>query len=143
MSKVLVVDDSGTMRKIVIRSVKAAATSLGKSEPQFLEAADGLEALAALDKDADIDLILCDINMPNMDGIQFVRTARGQRALEKTNVGGMSILKRVNNPVPIVMVTTDVNLDVVQRALAAGANDYLKKPFTPEQLAEKISGHLS
>jgi two-component system, chemotaxis family, chemotaxis protein CheY len=138
MSKILVVDDSGTMRKIVIRSVKAVATSLGKNEPDFLEAGDGIEALALLEGNDEIDLILCDIKMPNMDGIQFVRAARDQRSLEKTNVGDMSILKRVHNHVPIVMVATDMNLDVVQRALAAGANDYLKKPFTPEQLAEKI-----
>lgn len=143
MSKILVVDDSGTMRKIVMKGVKAAAASLGKSEPEFVEAGDGLEALEQLSKSEGIELILCDINMPNMDGIEFVGCVRDEKKLEETKIGAKAILKRVSNSIPILMVTTEGGLEKVQEALAAGANDYLKKPFTPEQLAEKIGNLLS
>jgi len=142
MSKILVVDDSATMRKIVMKGAKGAASTIGKPEPEFIEAGDGLEGLEQLSKHDGINLILCDVNMPNMDGIQFVRCIRDQKALEETNVGSKSLLKRVGNMIPIVMVTTEGGLEKVQEALAAGANDYLKKPFTPEQLAEKIGGFL-
>ena len=138
MAKILVIDDSATMRKIVMKGVKSAAAAVGKAEPEFVEAGDGVEALEQLAKNEGVALILCDVNMPNMDGLQFVRCVRDQKALEETNVGDKSLLKRVSNSTPIVMVTTEGGLDKVQEALAAGANDYLKKPFTPEQLAEKI-----
>lgn len=142
MSKILVVDDSATMRKIVMKGAKGVVATIGKSNPEFFEACDGIEALEQLTKHEGISLILCDVNMPNMDGIQFVRCIRDQKALEETNVGSKSLLKRVSNMIPIVMVTTEGGLEKVQEALAAGANDYLKKPFTPEQLAEKIGQFL-
>jgi len=142
MSKILVVDDSGTMRKIVMKGVKAAMAAMGKPDPEFVEAGDGVEGLEQLAKTPDVKLILCDVNMPNMDGIQFVRCVRDQKALEETNIGDKSLLKRVGNSIPIVMVTTEGGLEKVQEALAAGANDYLKKPFTPDQLSEKIGKFL-
>ncbi len=142
MSKILVVDDSGTMRKIVMKGVKGAAAAIGKPEPEFVEAGDGVEGLEQLGKSDGIGLILCDVNMPNMDGIQFVRCVRDQKALEETSIGDKSLLKRVGNSIPIVMVTTEGGLEKVQEALAAGANDYLKKPFTPDQLGEKIGRFL-
>ena len=143
MSKVLVVDDSATMRKIVIKGAKGAAATAGKAEPEFVEAGDGSEAIETLAKVEGIDLVLCDINMPNMDGIEFVACVRDQKKLEERNVGDKSLLKRVGNTVPIIMITTEGGLEKVQEALTAGANDYLKKPFTPEQLAEKIGSYLS
>ena len=138
MAKILVVDDSGTMRKIVIKSVKQA----GFEGCEFLEAADGVAALEVLSKET-ADLILMDINMPRMDGIQLVREVRDMLHSETASVDEMSLAKMVRNTVPIVMVTTEGSLEKAQEAIAAGANDYLKKPFTPEQLAEKIRPFLS
>jgi two-component system chemotaxis response regulator CheY len=138
MPKVLVVDDSATMRKIVIKGVKEAV-----GDVEIVEAGDGAEGLEQLGKHPDIDLILSDINMPNMDGIQFVSCVRDTKAAENSNVGNKELLKKVSNSTPIIMVTTEGGLEKVQEALTAGANDYLKKPFTPAQLGEKIQPFLS
>ncbi len=91
----------------------------------------------------DVDLILSDINMPNMDGIQLVRTVREQMVAKSTTVEGKILLQKVRNSIPILMISTEGGLGKVQEALTAGANDYVKKPFTPEQLKEKISPLLS
>ncbi len=138
MARILVVDDSATMRKIVIKSVKQA----GFEDCEFLEAADGVAALETLSKEK-ADLILLDINMPKMDGIQLVQAVRDQLHSETTSVGDIYLGKRVPNAIPIVMVTTEGSLEKAQEAIGAGANDYLTKPFTPEQLAEKIRPFLS
>ncbi len=138
MARILVVDDSTTMRKIVIKSVKRG----GFEGCEFLEAADGVAALETLSK-VKADLILVDINMPKMDGIQLVQAVRNQLHSETVSVGESSLGKRVPNAIPIVMVTTEGSLEKAQEAIAAGANDYLTKPFTPEQLAEKIRPFLS
>ncbi len=137
MAKILVVDDSGTMRKIIMKGVKAAGFDV-----EFVEASDGAEALEQLTKN-EVDLILSDINMPNMDGITLVRCVRDQKALETTAHGDKELLKRVKNNIPIIMITTEGGLEKAQEALAAGANDFLKKPFTPDQLKEKITPLLS
>ena len=138
MPKILVVDDSATMRKIVMKSVKNV---IGDCE--FVEAGDGEEGLEALTKN-EVDLILSDINMPKMDGIQFVSRVRAQKTdLETAGFQNKRILKRVGNSIPIVMITSEGSLEQVQNALSAGANDYLKKPFTPDQLKEKIAPFLS
>jgi len=137
MPKVLVVDDSATMRKIVMKGVSDA----GFGSIDFVEAVDGAEGLEQLGKQ-EIDLILTDVNMPNMDGLEFVRCVRNQKALETSAVGDKELIKKVGNSIPIVMVTTEGGLEKVQEALAAGANDYLKKPFTPTQLQEKIAPFL-
>ena len=138
MPKVLVVDDSATMRKIIMRGVKEAVGAC-----EFLEASDGKEGLEVVGKEEGIDVVLSDINMPNMDGIQFVRCVRDQSAIESVNIDGKELVKKVSNTIPIVMITTEGGLDKVQEALAAGANDYLKKPFTPDQLKEKLTPFLS
>ena len=120
MARVLVVDDSATMRKIIIKGLREA----GFAEHDFCEAVDGASALAALRKD-EFDLVLSDINMPGMDGLALVRCIRDEA------LGGAEL--------PIVMITTEGGLERVQQALAAGANDYLRKPFTAEQLQKKIT----
>ncbi|MFQ5473904.1 MAG: response regulator [Planctomycetota bacterium] len=137
MPKLLVVDDSATMRKIVIKTIRDA----GIGTCEFIEAADGVEALEALSKN-DVDLILSDINMPNMDGIHLVRCVRDQMVTENIAVGDNILLKKIRNTIPILMISTEGGLGKVQEALAAGANDYVKKPFTPEQLKEKMSSLL-
>ena len=132
--KIMVVDDSSTMRKLVIRAVGTA----GYRDAEFIEAAGGSEALEQLDKH-EVELILCDVNMPAMNGIELVRQIRSQRAIEASNVGGKELIKRVVNTVPIIMLTTETGLDMIREAMDAGANDYVNKPFTPDDLREKIA----
>jgi two-component system chemotaxis response regulator CheY len=120
MSNVLIVDDSSTMRKIITRSLRQA----GFVVDEIFEAGDGIEGLSALNANK-VDLILSDINMPNMDGLEFVRSVRGK-----------------GSKVPIVMITTEGGEDVINEALAGGANGSIRKPFTPEQLQETLGGLL-
>jgi two-component system chemotaxis response regulator CheY len=120
MANVLIVDDSSTMRKLVTRALRQAEFVLD----EIIEAGDGIEALAALNGNK-IDLILSDINMPNMDGIEFVKSARSMGC-----------------KVPIVMITTEGGADVVHNVIACGANDCIRKPFTSEQLKVKLGDFL-
>jgi two-component system, chemotaxis family, chemotaxis protein CheY len=114
----LIVDDSSVMRKIVERSLRQAGLGLG----QVLEAGNGAEALATVAKNK-VDLILCDINMPVMDGLEFVKQLAGVE-----NARG----------VPVVMITTEGSEGHVVQALSAGARGYIRKPFTPEQVKEQV-----
>ena len=116
--RVLIIDDSSVMRKIVERSLRQAGLELEK----VVEAANGAEALAAL-QDNVVDLILCDINMPVMDGLEFVR-----QVATVENAKG----------VPIVMITTEGSESRVVAALSAGARGYIRKPFTPDQVKEHV-----
>ena len=134
--KILVVDDSATMRKIIMKAVKDVGFSV-----EFAEAADGIEGLEQLAKD-EFALVLSDVNMPRMDGIQFARCVRDQKAPAATAVGDEDRIRQVGNSVPIVMVTTEGGLEKVQQAMAAGASDWLKKPFTSRELREKIGKYL-
>jgi len=116
--RALIVDDSSVMRKIVERSLRQAGVEL----ETVLEAGNGAEALAMVGKSR-VDLILCDINMPVMDGLEFVRS-----------------LTTVENAkgVPVVMITTEGSESHVVQALSAGARGYIRKPFTPEQVKEHV-----
>lgn len=116
--KALVVDDSMTFRRIVIKSL----AEIGITD--YVEAGDGEEALAAT-KAAPFDVILLDWNMPRLTGIDTVRALRGE-----------------GNKTPIIMVTTEAEKTRVIEAIRAGVNDYLIKPFTPQQLGEKIRAIL-
>jgi len=120
MANVLIVDDSSTMRKIIGRSLRQA----GLAVDEIFEAGDGIEGLNALASNK-VDLILSDINMPNMDGLEFVKAVRAN-----------------GNTVPIVMITTEGGEDIISQAMTSGANDNIKKPFTPDQLNEKLGGLL-
>ena len=121
--RVLIVDDSSVMRKIVERSLQRADMNL----VQVLEAGNGMEAIAALNCNK-VDLILCDINMPVMDGLEFVKQ-----------------LPSVENAkgVPVVMITTEGSEDHVVQALSAGARGYIRKPFTPDQVKDHVLPLLS
>ncbi len=120
MGNVLIVDDSSTMRKIISRSLRQA----GLAVDDIYEAGDGIEGLAAMEGKT-IDLILSDINMPNMDGLEFIKSVRAKGV--KT---------------PIVMITTEGGEDILKEAISNGASDSIKKPFTPDQLNEKLGGML-
>lgn len=116
--RALIVDDSSVMRKIVERSIRQAGIEIAEVK----EAANGAEGLGAL-KESPVDLVLCDINMPVMDGIEFLRQ-----------------LKTVGNAkdVPVVMITTEGSESHVVQALSMGARGYIRKPFTPEQVKEHV-----
>jgi two-component system chemotaxis response regulator CheY len=120
MPNVLIVDDSSTMRKIISRSLRQA----GLAVDNVYEAGDGIEGLNALGSNQ-VDLILSDINMPNMDGLEFVKQARAQ-----------------GHKAPIMMITTEGGEDIIGEAINSGANGSIRKPFTPDQLQEKLGGLL-
>jgi two-component system chemotaxis response regulator CheY len=119
--KILLVDDSRTMRNIQ----KKILETLGGVE--FAEAGDGLEALTCVAAaGGTFDLALVDWNMPNMDGLTFVRKVR-----------------ETNKTMPMVMVTTEAEKQRVIDAIKAGVNNYVIKPFTPEGLMEKVQQTLA
>jgi two-component system chemotaxis response regulator CheY len=116
--RALIVDDSSVMRKIVERCLRQAGMDLG----QVVEASNGAEGLALASENT-FDLILSDINMPVMGGLEFVRR-----------------LKEMDNAknVPIVMITTEGGEKSVLEALSLGAKGYIRKPFTPDQVKEHV-----
>jgi two-component system chemotaxis response regulator CheY len=116
--RALIVDDSSVMRKIVERSLRQAGIELEK----VVEAGNGAEALSVL-RENPVDLILCDINMPVMDGLEFVR-----------QIGTVEHAKGV----PVVMITTEGSESHVVEALSHGARGYIRKPFTPDQVKEHV-----
>ena len=120
---ILVVDDSAMMRKIVLRSLKSA----GVEYEEVLEAGDGVEALALL-RVNNVDLIMCDINMPIMTGLDLLLKIKE----EKLAVD-----------VPIVMVTTEGSESHVRQAIIAGARGYIRKPFTVEHILNSVKPLLA
>jgi two-component system chemotaxis response regulator CheY len=112
---ILLVDDSGVMRKLVSKALRQGGLDIASTK----EAGNGQEGLDSLGE-GDVDFVLCDWNMPVMDGLTFVQEARK------------------SSSVPIVMLTTESGDDKVSAALEAGANDFITKPFTPEKLKEKV-----
>ncbi len=117
---VLIVDDSAVMRKILERSLRQSHVVIGA----VYEAADGAEALEKLKENSAVQVIFSDVNMPNMDGLEFLRQLR---ALEK------------RKGVPVVMVTTEGTESKVMEALGLGAAGYIRKPFTAEQMQETLT----
>src|SRR5208283_3041759 len=111
--RALIVDDSSVMRKILERSLRQAGVELAS----VFHAGNGAEALAVLAENQ-VDLILCDINMPVMDGLEFVK-----------QLGGVENAKGV----PVIMITTEGSESHVVQALSAGTRGYFRKPVTPEQ----------
>ncbi|MBI2568080.1 MAG: response regulator [Candidatus Schekmanbacteria bacterium] len=116
--KVLVVDDSLVMRRIV----KNALKQIGLEDA--VEATNGKEALSMLAQ-GKVDLILTDWNMPEMNGLEFV-----------------SKIRETDKTTPIIMVTTQAGREDVVEAVKAGVNNYIVKPFKPETLKEKIDAVL-
>ena len=117
--KVLIVDDSSVMRKIVERALRQAGLEL----TEVLEASNGAEALTQVQKGG-LDMILSDINMPVMDGLEFLKSLARVEAAKG---------------VPVIMITTEGSEARVVEALSAGAKGYLGKPFTPEQVKERVA----
>ena len=122
MKKILVVDDSSVQRKMIIQIIRKAGFT-----NDILEAGDGLEAIGVLGENfQDIGVVLCDWNMPNMNGLEFIE-----------GVGQVPAVASV----PIVMVTTEGTADKIAQAKAANQNlrGYVVKPFTPDQLKEAVA----
>ena len=115
--KVLVVDDSSTMRKIIANALKKCGAG------EIVEAGNGAEGIQQL-KAGTVDLIVTDWNMPVMNGLEFVRELRALASCAAT---------------PVLMVTTNAESTDVTGAKEAGVNDYVVKPFTADTLQEKIS----
>ena len=122
MSKVLLVDDSAVMRKIIQRNIKESGLIVN----EFIEAGDGAQALEKVSAN-ELDLILCDWNMPNMSGIEFVKTLRSLNLSKK---------------IPVVMVTTEGSDSKKLEAKESGATDYITKPFTADQLRDTLGKYL-
>ena len=120
--KFLVVDDSVTMRRILINSLN----KLGYED--IIEAGDGKDALAKLYSEPGINFIITDWNMPNMDGLTFVKSIK-----EDSNLTG----------IPILMVTTRSLKEDILDAMKVGVNNYIVKPFTPQVLSDKIEAVLN
>jgi two-component system chemotaxis response regulator CheY len=115
--RAMVVDDSRVMRAIL-------ASILGELGFDVCEASDGAAALEQLQLQAEIELVLVDWNMPVMNGLEFIQNVRADRSFDRTR---------------IMMVTTETDAEQVNRALDAGADEYVMKPFTKEVLVAKIS----
>lgn len=119
--KVLVVDDSATVRQ----QVSQALTRVGF---EVLEAADGQIGADVIDGDSTISVVICDINMPRMNGIEMLVNVKSQ---EK------------NAALPILMLTTDGQPALIKKAKEAGARGWIVKPFNPAQLVtavQKLAG---
>ena len=115
--RILIVDDSSVMRKIVERSLRQA----GLEPMVVLEAGNGIDGLEVL-RNQSVHLILSDINMPSMDGLEFLRQIRAQNLAPR---------------VPVVMITTESSEEHVKQAILSGAQGYIRKPFTAEQVKER------
>jgi two-component system, chemotaxis family, chemotaxis protein CheY len=119
MKKILIVDDSPTIRKLIGYILK-------KQEYLISEAEDGLDAMEKLGS-LEADLVIVDLNMPNMDGIQFVKSLRSNYYHMDT---------------PVIMLTTTKDEDLKRDALQAGVNLFLNKPVQPNFLIYKVESLL-
>ena len=115
--KLLVVDDSSTMRRII----KNTLARLGYKD--ILEGEDGVQGWNQMDSNPDIDILITDWNMPEMNGLELVQKVRADDRF---------------TDIPIIMVTTEGGKAEVITALKAGVNNYIVKPFTPQVLKEKL-----
>lgn len=121
-SNVLIVDDSAAIRKILARVLHQTEIISGT----IYEAGDGLQALEVM-RNNPVSLVLSDINMPNMDGLEFLKALRANTDWAK---------------VPVLMITTEGSQTMVMEAVQAGASGYVRKPFTAEQIREKLTSLL-
>ena len=119
----LIVDDSATMRKIVMRTVRMSGLQFDRTD----EAGNGVEALEKLNANP-VDVILCDVNMPEMNGTEMVKKVRENDAFKN---------------VKIVMVSTESSDEFINELLSCGADAYITKPFTPDKFQEQLAPLLN
>ncbi|MBW1861592.1 MAG: response regulator [Deltaproteobacteria bacterium] len=117
--KVLIVDDSLPMRSVVKKTIKAS----GFKVSQFFDASNGEEALNIL-REEWLDLVLTDYNMPDMNGLELIEEMKKNEELKT---------------IPVVMVTTEGSQQRVEEFMEKGVADYIKKPFTPEEVRNKLN----
>jgi two-component system chemotaxis response regulator CheY len=117
---VLIVDDSKSMRKVILKTLRVSGFQLG----ECLEASNGQEALDVLEGRW-IDLILSDVHMPVMDGFGFIRSLKQKDIFKDT---------------PVVFVTTEASEDRLNELMALGASGYIRKPFRPEEIGAFLGG---
>lgn len=115
----MIVDDSATMRKIIMRTVRMSGLDFDRTE----EAGNGKEALEKLGS-GPVDIMLCDVNMPEMSGTELVKKVRKLGSCANTK---------------IIMVSTESSQALIDNLIADGANGYITKPFTPETFQEKLT----
>ena len=115
--KILIVDDSRTIRQQV-------SFTLSKGGYDVVEAEDGLQGIEKLKSEDGVAMVISDVNMPNMDGLEMVETISKDASISK---------------VPIIMLTTEGSGELINRAKAAGAKGWLVKPFEPDQLIAAVS----
>ncbi len=116
---ILIVDDSLPMRSVIIKTIKAS----GFGTTNFYQASDGIKALEVL-KDEWMDLVMTDYNMPDMNGVELISEMKKNDELSS---------------IPVIVVTTEGSQKKVQEFTEKGATDYVKKPFTPETIREKLT----
>jgi two-component system chemotaxis response regulator CheY len=121
-SDILVVDDSAAIRKILTRVLRQT----GMAIQTIHEAGDGQEAMSVMAEHR-IDLVLSDINMPKMDGLQLLASLKASAKW---------------HDIPVVMITTEGGETKVAEAVRLGAAGYVRKPFTADQIKEKLVGIL-
>lgn len=115
---IMVVDDSSPMREVIIKTIKAA----GYSSETFIQASNGKKALELMQKNW-IDLLVTDYNMPDMDGLMLIEEMKKDE---------------VFSSVPVLIITTERRDELIAKFMEKGAAGYLKKPFKPEDIREKI-----
>jgi len=122
--RVVVVDDSSTMRKMISKCLR----EVDSGDLEVVEASDGIHALAAISQEAGgVDLILCDMNMPRVNGLSLLRSVRGTPEFDR---------------VPFILVTGDAEENTAAQALREGAADVIAKPFTMRKLNQAVSQWL-
>ena len=115
---VLIVDDSSSMRAVIKKVIKISRFNVG----EWWEAGDGKEALKVLEN-AEVDLVLTDINMPNMTGLELIAAMKKEETLKS---------------IPVVMVSAERSEKMVQESMDLGASGYIKKPFMPEDIKRTL-----
>lgn len=116
---IMIVDDSATMRKIIMRTIGMSGLEFDRTE----EAGNGVEALEKMGANP-VEIMLCDVNMPEMSGTELVKKVREVSAYADTK---------------IIMVSTESSQELIDNTIADGANGFITKPFTPEKFQEELS----
>ncbi len=116
---ILIVDDSGPMRGVIKKVIRSSGFNVGN----FFEAANGTEALDVINEEW-LDIVLTDYNMPGMNGLELLE------AMKKNELF---------SSIPVVMVTTEGSDERVEEFIQKGAMEYVKKPFTPQEIKEKLN----
>ena len=115
-AKVLVVDDSRAIRQQIVAVLLQAGYLVSEAE-------DGVQGLSAIGSDREISMVICDVNMPNMNGLEMLTAVKAEP---------------INTALPVFMLTTEGRADLIQQAKRAGAKGWIVKPFKPDQLVAVV-----